>query len=141
MEYYDSVNNSTIYAYYLKKNNTLLNNKEVITILEQYSGESKPVDLFENESLYHFVSDKNKKDNNFYRNIANSYSKTGLMKKNSLFAYGTYASCYNNTRASVYSSIDMDDFVIIQKNKSNETNNNNNNISPVNKVFTNIFII
>ena len=50
MEYYDSINNQDAYSYYLNKNNDLLTNQRVVSLLDKLSQDQTPIKLFEDKN-------------------------------------------------------------------------------------------
>lgn len=61
MEYYDSINNNTLYTYYFKKNGEMLQNESVIAVLDKLNsndGNNTCLDLFNNDSPYKTVKEQ-----------------------------------------------------------------------------------
>jgi len=58
-EYYDTVNNNTLHIYYKQKSNSLINDPDVVTALENNSTNMESIELFDENNLYKFqVYDK-----------------------------------------------------------------------------------
>lgn len=107
MEYYDSINNTTLYSYYSRKNSGMLANPNVIQVLDERGGigevETK-LDIFEGkENPYKFVHKD--KLNGKYKNV---------YKQNNLFNYRERESLSSN-------------FIVVDKEVNNGGNNRNVN--------------
>ena len=85
MEYYDSINNSDAYQYYLNKNNKMLVDESVLASIDKIKGlNQEPIKLFELKTgcevsdSSNNLEEENTLNNNDYDNISNlSYELAG----------------------------------------------------------------
>ncbi len=88
MEYYDSINNSQAYKYYLDKNNQMLTNDKVLDKLDKISFDVTENKIYEGNKIKNYAkdSDMEKRESTYNKVTSNDYNNININSNNTNFS-------------------------------------------------------